>query len=55
MDSFSNLSSLAPLDQFGDIVLLIIRVLFGIVFLYYGYPKLKDLKSNAKDFEQMGF
>ena len=55
MDSFSNLSSLAPLDQFGDIVLLIVRVLFGIVFLYYGYPKLKDLKSNAKDFEQMGF
>lgn len=55
MDSFTNLNSLAPLDQFVDIVLLVVRIVFGIVFLYYGYPKLKDLKSNANDFEQMGF
>jgi len=55
MDQFIKLNSLAPLDQLGDLVLLIVRIAFGIVFLIYGFPKLKNLKSNANDFEHMGF
>lgn len=47
----------APLVAFGfeNIALLVVRILFGVIFIYYGWPKLKDLKSNAKDFESMGF
>lgn len=36
-------------------VLLFVRVVLGVVMIYYGLPKIKDLKSNAKDFEKMGF
>jgi uncharacterized membrane protein YphA (DoxX/SURF4 family) len=47
----------APLAAFGvgNIGLLVVRVLFGVIFLYYGLPKIRDLKSNASDFEAMGF
>lgn len=27
----------------------------GILLVYYGWPKIKNLKSNAKDFVGMGF
>jgi len=37
------------------IAILIARIVLAIVFLYYGLPKIKNLKSNAKDFEGMGF
>jgi putative oxidoreductase len=36
-------------------VLLFVRVILGIVMIYYGWPKIKDLKSNAGDFNKMGF
>lgn len=36
-------------------VLLFVRVVLGVVMIYYGLPKIKDLSSNAKDFEKMGF
>lgn len=52
---FSSLNELAPLAQLQNIVLLVVRIIFALVFLYYGWPKLKDLKSNARDFEEMGF
>ena len=45
----------APLSGASDVVLLLIRVVMGVIFLYFGWPKLKDLKSNATDFENMGF
>jgi len=36
-------------------VLLFVRVVLGVVMIYYGLPKIKNLRSNAKDFEKMGF
>ncbi len=36
-------------------ILLIARIIMGITFLYYGLPKIKNLKQNAIDFEKMGF
>ena len=39
----------------SDWVLLFVRLVLGAVMIYYGWPKIKDLKSNAKDFDKMGF
>jgi len=39
----------------SDWVLLFVRLVLGVVMVYYGWPKIKDLKSNAKDFVKMGF
>lgn len=36
-------------------LLFFIRVLMGIILVYYGWPKCKNLASCAKDFEGMGF
>ena len=36
-------------------VLLFVRLILGVVMIYYGWPKIKDLKSNAEDFNKMGF
>ncbi len=54
MDIFT-LNSLALLAPIDDIILLVVRIIFGVTFFYYGWPKLKDLKNNAGDFEHMGF
>ena len=43
----------APLAGFSDVVLLIIRIIMGVTMIYYGWPKVRDPKKNAKDFEQM--
>ena len=40
---------------YSDWVLFFVRLVLGIVMVYYGWPKIKDLKSNAKDFDKMGF
>ena len=39
----------------GDAVLFIIRLTVGVLMIYYGWPKVKNLKKNSKDFEKMGF
>ena len=31
-----------------DWILLLVRVVLGGIFVYYGWPKIKNLKSNAK-------
>jgi uncharacterized membrane protein YphA (DoxX/SURF4 family) len=36
-------------------ILLYVRVVLGVSMIYYGWPKIRDLKSNAKDFMEMGF
>lgn len=36
-------------------ILLLLRITVAAVMLYYGWPKIRDLKSNANDFVQMGF
>jgi putative oxidoreductase len=38
-----------------DWILLFSRMVLAIVMTYYGWPKIRDLTSNAKDFEHMGF
>lgn len=43
------------LADYSDSVLLIARVILGITMIYYGWPKIKDLKANAEDFVKMGF
>ena len=40
---------------YDDVALFIARLVVGIVFIYFGKGKIKDLKKNAKDFEAMGF
>lgn len=39
----------------NNLVLLALRVVLGIVMIYYGYPKVKNLRSNGDDFVKMGF
>jgi putative oxidoreductase len=34
---------------------LFLRVVLGAVFIAHGWPKLRDLKQNAKNFDAMGF
>src|SRR5882724_6382949 len=36
-------------------ILLLLRIVLAIVMIYYGWPKIRDLTSNANDFAQMGF
>lgn len=36
-----------------DAVLLLARIIFGVTFFYYGQFKLRDLKQNARDFEEV--
>lgn len=39
----------------SDIFLFLTRLVLGSVMIRYGFPKIKDLKDNAKDFSKMGF
>lgn len=41
------MSNWKPLGVFHGLVLLIARVVYGVVFLYYGLPKVQDLEANA--------
>jgi putative oxidoreductase len=45
----------APLAGFADPVLLVVRLIMGVTMIYYGWPKVRDPKKNAADFEKMGF
>ncbi len=38
-----------------DIFILILRIIAGSFMVYYGWPKVKNLRSNAGDFVKMGF
>ena len=40
---------------FSDWALLLLRLVYGWVFLTHGWPKLKSLKTTAQNFEMMGF
>ena len=52
MDLIFNLNSFTPLGSVQDIGLLVVRIIFGITFLYYGQFKIRDLKSIAEDYEE---
>lgn len=47
-------SSFAVVVMF-DWTLFIVRIIMGVIMIYYGWPKIKNLKSNAGDFVKMGF
>ncbi|MEX0690176.1 MAG: DoxX family protein [Candidatus Paceibacterota bacterium] len=40
---------------FSDWAILALRIILGLVLIFHGYPKIKNLKKNAKDFNKMGF
>lgn len=40
---------------FGDWGLLVLRVIMGFIMVKHGWPKVKDLKTTAANFEGMGF
>lgn len=44
-----------PLFIFSDWTILILRIILGLILLVHGWPKIKALKANAKNFEAMGF
>lgn len=39
----------------SDLVIFLLRVFLGAVFIVHGWPKIKDLKQTAQNFEGMGF
>ena len=39
----------------GDIALLLLRLAIGLIFIAHGWPKIRNLRENAKNFEGMGF
>lgn len=45
----------APLAGFEDAVLLVVRLIMGVTMVYYGWPKVRDPKKNAADFDAIGF
>ena len=40
---------------FSDWGIFILRLALGLIFLVHGWPKLKNLKVTAQNFEMMGF
>lgn len=52
MDILSALDNFTLSAAYSDVAILAARIIVGITFLYYGWPKLKDLAQNARDFEK---
>ncbi|MBI2024867.1 MAG: DoxX family protein [Candidatus Harrisonbacteria bacterium] len=46
---------LTILAIFSEWALLVLRFVFGAIFLAHGWPKLKNLKANSENFTMMGF
>lgn len=38
-----------------SVVLTFGRIILGLVMVHYGWPKIRDLNANARDFHTMGF
>ena len=43
------------LATYSDVALLILRIALGAILIAHGWPKLRNLKKTAADFDQMGF
>lgn len=43
-----------PLFVFSDWALFLLRIVLGIIFIYHGFPKLKNLKTTRDSFVAMG-
>lgn len=53
MDILSLAQSFTLPPHVADIALLLVRIIFGVTFFYYGQFKIRDLKSNARTFEEV--
>ncbi|MDP3901402.1 MAG: DoxX family protein [bacterium] len=40
---------------FSDRTIFILRIVLALIFLAHGWPKIKNLKANAQNFNMMGF
>jgi uncharacterized membrane protein YphA (DoxX/SURF4 family) len=47
--------ALAPLSRWTGAVLLAARLIMSVVMLFCGWPKIRDPRKNAKDFDATGF
>jgi putative oxidoreductase len=43
------------LATYSDLAILILRLALGALLIAHGWPKLRDLKKTAENFNQMGF
>jgi len=43
------------LTNYGDLAALALRFAISAIFIAHGWPKIKDLKTTASNFEMMGF
>lgn len=50
LTQIDNFRLAAPLS---DIALLVARIIMGVTFFYYGRYKIRDLRQNARDFEEV--
>lgn len=50
-----DLFSQTPLAEFQDSILTIVRVVVGVVMVYYGAIKIRDTRKNYSNFDTMGF
>lgn len=39
----------------GDLGVLILRAMLGVIFIVHGFPKIKNLKTTGEGFGMMGF
>ncbi len=53
MDLLAQINSFRLAVPSSDIAILIARIILGITFFYYGKFKIRDLKQNSKDFEEV--
>jgi putative oxidoreductase len=44
-----------PLAPLADLVLLLVRLVTGVVMVYYGWPKILDPARHIREFEATGF
>lgn len=47
--------SQTPLVDYGQSILMIVRVVVGLVMVYYGSIKIRDTRKNYHNFNAMGF
>jgi putative oxidoreductase len=40
---------------YGSFAVFLLRVVLALIFIAHGWPKIKDLKKNAENFNGMGF
>ena len=43
-----------PLAHVPDLILLVVRLVTGVVMVYYGWPKIQDPGKHIRDFEGTG-